>query len=343
MKPTHLGTCDVRSRVRAAFTLIELLVVIAIIALLVAILLPSMCQARESARKALCSSNLRQFGTAYNTYATDFKDNIASFTWRRGQVYADGFSAAARDVDAAANQAADIVRRRAEEPLFPVPPNWIPHVKYSHLVMMDYLAARLPEKMVACPSDRTLLSWQSYADRVVANPDGLTPRPTSADPNLLTRLPFSSSYLLVPFAYAPDKRGSSDTIAPDTSNHNQMLVPMNVDLGQRKLAEVINPSGKTCMIDPFSRHVNCRTSAQWYAYEDSVAPVLFWDSSVRDVTTNKSRLGQNPNTLLEGGANVAYRPDLGWEPPTRNGAVFAIRNMRYFWTKGGLGGFDLGQ
>lgn len=55
-----------------AFTLVEVLVVISIIALLLAILIPSMARARENARSVVCRSNLTEWGRMMLIYTEDY-------------------------------------------------------------------------------------------------------------------------------------------------------------------------------------------------------------------------------------------------------------------------------
>lgn len=68
--------CKVRP---SAFTLLELLVVIAIVALLLAILLPSLRRAKEYARRLGCANNLHQTGLSLSMYADDNDAKLPAF------------------------------------------------------------------------------------------------------------------------------------------------------------------------------------------------------------------------------------------------------------------------
>ena len=85
----------IRSR-RTTFTLIELLVVIAIIAILAAMLLPVLSQAKEKARRILCMSNQHQLTIASLVYSTD-SDQYLPDLHQTGNVFTYWYNRVKRD------------------------------------------------------------------------------------------------------------------------------------------------------------------------------------------------------------------------------------------------------
>jgi prepilin-type N-terminal cleavage/methylation domain-containing protein len=340
------------SGLRRGFTLIEVLVVIAIIALLVAILLPAVGEARKAGRLTVCQGNMKQMGLAFTSYGADFNNRSPSFSWNQYQGMAQIENLPwlrpphPSDLQAAARQAVEILRRRAERTDIMEISGWIPHVLYSHLILNDYLQQRLPEPMVVCPEDKTRLLWHDTVRgkpaaqaraAFLALPDTLRP-PTDGDQNSVQRWPYSCSYMYITSAYSSDwARAGRTTVQLATQDHYHYDIG-NGPLGRRSQDEIMFTSNKVLMYDAFARHSGKRTL--WYAYPNVTQPLLFADASVRVEKTGDANVGFRPNQPTSDlPLRYPYRPRR-WEPPTRNGSQAELVNGFYAWCRGGLRGQD---
>ncbi|MCC6661597.1 MAG: prepilin-type N-terminal cleavage/methylation domain-containing protein [Phycisphaerales bacterium] len=325
-----------RRQFSGGFTLIELLVVIAIIALLIGILLPALGEARRTGRLGVCLANMKQIGTATHSYAADYQDRIFAFTWKKGMALSKWpeLNNATTDLVAAANQAVDIFRRRADREDIPQILGWIPHVYYTHLVIQDYLASRLPEKLVACPEDRVRLLWQT--DPKAFDLGMLQPCPSGVpgDPNQ-KRWPYSSSYDTTTSAYDRGKRPDRITQA---GVHNGYFVPNSANLGNTKLGDVQFPADKVHMHDRYQRHTG--KTQIYFGYPQAKVPLLMHDSSVNIFSTDDCNKGWVPTAPTSGAPTTyTYQPDV-WEAPTLNGQPGQTVTGYYRWSRGFLRGID---
>ena len=343
-----------RSTRTSAFTLIELLVVIAIIALLISILLPAIAQARKTARITVCGSNLKQMGTATQTYAADFKDKMTSFSWTnttRGAefdatVYGiDLVGPFANDIAAHAAQAVWILRKRGDRranDLTGLIGTWIPDVLYTHLVLQDYLASRLPEKMVVCPEDRPRLNWQSDPKDGFTN-GALQPQPDGSDP-AMRRWPYSSSYEITMSMIGPDNvQRDGGAYQNQDQAHNQFPTTSNLNrvLGRRLLTEVAFPSNKAEFFENGSRHGSKFETHAFFS--DAKVEVIFFDNSVRMVQTKEANGNFNAFAPRDSGDLRLTYAVSPWDPGyAKFGDTTPFFFSHYRWTRGGLQGCDFG-
>lgn len=340
-----------RSMARGGFTLIELLVVIAIIAVLIAILLPALGEARRAARTALCESNMHQQGIAMHTYAGEFKETLFSYSWKwpniQGRLpsYDPALSTPANpgfgDIGAAQNQMADIIRYRGDRTAAetPVIVNLFPYLRYSHIVLQDYLAQKLPDPMVACPEDRDRVAWgkdpRGY-DQGLYTPNCGT---MSGGDTAAWRWPYSSSYWVTMSVFDNNPRG----MRANPAAYALINIPNGARFGGRKISDVAFPGSKVYMYEQFGRHQKKVIDyTTFFGMNTAKCMVMLFDNSVSIRRSQDSNLGCDPNSLAIAppGGWISYNPVAPTIDPIPPGGGALASSAYYQYTRSGLHGVD---
>ena len=334
---------------RRGFTLIELLVVIAIIALLIGILLPALGEARRVAKGTICQTNLNQFGRGMASYASEYKDHMASLNWKTGTTFGHEFTNLPQTVaDNPGNetlpiaiQAAVIIRRRAGDTTFPLINGWIPTVLYNHLMLQDYWSDKLPARSVICPEDR----MRAELHKNPRNPDAAGYN-FPGTPDEKRRWPYSASYRF------PGAMWSGDAV----DLYGSAWGPVDANfwtgvgawrpggrIGWRKWSDVIFPSDKVAVFDEANRHAGRRQF--FWNYDDCVQPLVFFDGHVAVKKTGDSNIGADFRSARNGQPLAYTYTPANYQPALRDGSIngsVTFRGMYYLTTRGGLRGNDYG-
>lgn len=328
-----------------AFTLVELLAVVCIGACGAAVApLALGPESRVSARELRCAANMRQLGIGAMSYAADFQDRVAGFTWRAGLTERDrqnahamkeGASAPADDLEAQRLQAQDILERRGDIPagVMKTPPGWAPQIEHSHLVVADYLGNRLGIEMAVCPADVPRLEGI----------DAVRARRAPADVWSV-----ASSYHATAAAFAPNRFARGGSFRQGEHQRAFRFEQGQVDerggyrLGGRKLADVAMPANKVNLHEGVARHQP--PAPVYYTHPDAKVRTLMFDGSVRLVATAQANPG---GYVLESGeterpATVEFvaaeaERDLAWP-----GDSPRTQPAKFRFTLRGLGGMDVG-
>ncbi len=298
-----------RSFGRRAFTLIETGVTVGTLAVLTGVLLPALGNARRAAQLTLDSNNMRALHAAGQTYANDFQAAIPTFSWQAGirNPGQEGpIIGGSNDVAASAAQGVAILRRNG----FSVEdqPNWVPHVSFSNIVLLDYLGTSQLSPLTLSPGDRVRAFIRDNLIAGIPQPT-YVPRPSVA--------PFVSSYQLPPAFYATDRETFTNYVRQADTHDNYFA---DGRMGGQRFDQVLHPSRKVYLHDTVERFFGRAPSPMWWKFSRINSVMV--DGSVRILQ------GRNSLQRLPGSTTNRRNPGGYWGPSGR----FTVATINYaFW------------
>jgi type II secretory pathway pseudopilin PulG len=343
---------------KRGFTLLETAAVIGMVSLLAGVTIPAVEQTRSSARGEGSAGNLMSIGQGSAMYAQDHQDRLFTYTWS-GQFLKmpDGKPRVANDqVTASQFQNAEILMRRTARIDGPdkfVRFRHLPHRRYTHLVLMDYLDTEFPSEIFADPSDKKLLQWQAnptdfssendipYAagsDSSNYMPATLDQSSSFAAPAKWQRWAFGSSYQRTVSAWSPDGLNGRATVSPVPQSPHLVTFSGRIDRLSRgrKFAEVAFPSGKVHLFEEFDRR---QTGDPYFAYDHARPEKLMFDGSVNGRSSGEANPSWNPSSDDKDWRQT-YVPFHEFPIPLGGFGDDTQLSQRYRWTANGLKGVD---
>ncbi len=341
-----------------AFSLLELTAIVMVLSMLGMAMAPSLKQMRSNSQGIASAANLQAIGQGAAMYAKSNNGRMFSYSWRAGETYImpDGSERAeVDDFAAASRQNQEILQRWTGRTGgdFKIK-NFVgrvPHRRYTHLVLNDFLNIPLEDTTHIDPADANQLFWHAtpleyrvgstvpYANGSAS--DGYEEGWLWTSLNIRQRWAFATSYQSVPSAWNPDTPNPR-WLPVQSTPHLFTGSGGDIDIATgRYMSELLFPSHKVWLFEEFDREAE---GSPYFAYDHARSEKLMFDGSV--------------NNWQSGDAYTSVIPEYGfpysvWEqiykpldtfPIPLTGLAYNTQklNQRYRWTFRGLRGVDYG-
>ncbi len=341
---------------RRGFSLVEGLAVVLVLSMIGMSMGPSLQEMRSRAMGIASVANMQEIGVGAAMYAGANDGRMFSYSWRAGETYTmpDGREWTMSDDSAAATrQNTEILMRRtgrvSGEFKIKNATGRLPHRRFTHLVLNDFLNIPLEDTTHIDPADTNQLFWHAnpldnrigstvpYANGDV--PAGYETDSTWPIHSIRQRWAFASSYQNVPSAWQPDT--PNPRWLPIESTPHLFSGGINSGLADgRNMNQLMFPAHKVWMFEEFDREAE---GSPYFGYDHARSAKLMFDGAV--------------NVWASGDAYPSVIPEFGfpyevWEQRYVPLDTFPVPlgglgddtelNQRFRWTYRGLLGVDYG-
>ncbi len=339
---------------RRGFSLIECGALVLVLSMIGMTVGPSLQSVRSQQQGTASAANLMSIGQGGAAYGFFNQGELFSYSWRGGETYVmpDGRTRTPiTDFDAAIRQNQAILQRltgriNGQTKILPAAGR-MPHKRYSHLVLIDFLNEPMETTKYIDPADANQLAWHKDPLEYLKEPNTLPYGSGSVPPGYDSDSGWNQTYIKQRWTFASSYTGTTASYLQDPPNSRFLPVAATphlfsggpgVQLGRRNISEVAFPGQKVWMFEEFDRE---QAGSPYFGYDHARSEKLMFDGSV--------------NSWASGDAHASIVPEYGLAPwkqiyvpldtfPVPMGGLgdMTLVHQRYRWTFRGLGGVDYG-